>query len=241
MSATAKPLTLRQQYEINTREQSLRHFARHEIVQRSAEGCLGRWLLKEPRQDGHTGIFWIEIVELRGGHLIVHGDIKAVVFAMYPTSNQVVGSLACWMGRRPSPADGYLREKANHGTQVEQTRRYDRDVAAEDARAWLAERRKEEAEEVDADSEGEVSDEAGDEKEDEFAESFDYVLSQLPDLGPDGAASAWYDIIHDYEVWEHWGWVTCPNFANAWGALVRLVELLDAERAQAAGQVEAAQ
>lgn len=65
------------------------------------------------------------------------------------------------------------------------------------------------------------------------------INMRLPDLGPDGAASAWYDIIDDYETWEHWGWVTCPGFANAWGALVRLVELLDAERAAATPAPEA--
>jgi len=210
--------------EINTQKQALANFAHHEIVERSADGCLGRWVLKRPVEGGgHTGIFWVEIVELRGGHLIVHGDISAIVFAMYPTSNQVVGSLACWMGRRPSPSDGYLCEKARGGTRLDLSRRYDKDIAEEDARAWLAELRTDEEQEQD----------------EEFTESFEDVLMRLPDLGPDGAASAWYDIIDDYETWEHWGWVTCPGFANAWGALVRLVELLDAERAAATPAPEA--
>lgn len=81
-------------------------FAEHMIVRRST----GRWLLKKPG----TGIFWVEVVELAGGYLLVHGDIDCIVFGVYIDPCNP-GERVRWMASRSRGDDAYLIEKATIG------------------------------------------------------------------------------------------------------------------------------
>jgi len=86
-------------------EWARKNFAKHEITKSSE----GRWLVRQPE----TSTFWFEVVVLAGGHLIVHGDIQAVIFGRYSSGDaqQTVN----WMAQRERPDDSYFVEKAKIG------------------------------------------------------------------------------------------------------------------------------
>ena len=132
-------MSLRSEHEELVERQARQAFAAHEIVESSTHKHMGRWLLRapDPAHGGYTGIFWVEVVELEHGHLLVHGDIPPVVFGMYPTKGARPGTLVRWMCRS-SPRDGYLQEKARTGAGAgrDVCRKYDHEIAAEDARSW---------------------------------------------------------------------------------------------------------
>ena len=93
-------------------------FAKHEIA--SIDG--GSWLVREPG----TSTFWYEVVVLRGGKLLVHGDIQAVIFGTFHAdekSSKEENRRACvrWMASRKRPDDRYFVEKAHIGGTAETT------------------------------------------------------------------------------------------------------------------------
>jgi hypothetical protein len=93
-------------------------FAKHAIVKQSE----GRWLLRQP----DTSHFWFEAVVLAGGHLLVHGDIQAVMFghyhaSKYETPEAAARETVCWMAHRRYPDDSYFVEKARIGGTADET------------------------------------------------------------------------------------------------------------------------
>lgn len=220
--------TTRSAHEKRVERQSREAFARHEIVEHSTHRHMGRWLMCAPdeKHGGYTGIFWVEVVELEHGHLLVHGDIPPVVFCMYPTKGAVPGSLVRWM-RRPTPRDGYLQEKAGIGAGAgrEVCRKYKPEIAVEDARAWWREEGRDDAL---------LNSDGGEDEVGEFEEKFRDALGRIgrDDCLPQEAASLWFEVIEDCEVWQHWGYVTDVHFAHTWAALQRLNELLDKDPAR---------
>lgn len=93
-------------------------FVKHTIAKQSE----GRWLLRQPG----ASHFWIEVVVLAGGHLLVHGDIQAVIFGHYhahkdATPEAVARQTVYWMAQRLYPDDGYFIEKASIGGTADET------------------------------------------------------------------------------------------------------------------------
>lgn len=86
-------------------------FAEHQIRERSD----GRWLLERPGGEGkwHSD-YWAEIIVLRAGKLLVHGDIEHVIFGHYSDTRDPL-DIVRWMGRHEDPAY-YVTQKALLGT-----------------------------------------------------------------------------------------------------------------------------
>lgn len=85
-------------------------FERHEL-RRSSEG---RWSLHRKLSDGSwDSIFWIEVIVLAGGKLLVHGDIEHVLFAYYSDRDPL--NVVRWMGQCRD-IDYYVHQKATIGT-----------------------------------------------------------------------------------------------------------------------------
>jgi hypothetical protein len=62
----------RLKYVANLRRLAEEAYAEHKIVQREKRA----WLVRRER----TGFYWFEAFALQGGRLIVHGDIRSVIF-----------------------------------------------------------------------------------------------------------------------------------------------------------------
>lgn len=224
-----------------------RAFETHKIVSfEKTPGLdhLGRWLLK--REDGQS-FFWVEIVELRGGHMLVHGDIRHTFFNLYQSQGDVAGTLVAWMGRRKEPCS-YFREKLEiRSGDYDPGLKWDAEIADEDARAWNAERLADLLAETECDQEddeggedgapdeavGEASmdREADEEEDDEITEIINDGVSE--DLDAAEHRRRWYEAGIDPENFGGWGMVLCFDTALAWAALARLTELLREEAAAA--------
>jgi len=118
-------------------KQAREAFAKHAISKQSE----GRWLLRQP----DTSTFWFEVVVLAGGHLLVHGDIQAVVFGHYhahkdATPADAARQMVFWMAQRSYPDDGYFIEKASIGGTADETIwTYDEDVLRTEIEALVRE------------------------------------------------------------------------------------------------------
>jgi len=210
--------TLRSGREADTTELAIQAFATHviTITHRSEAHGLGRWKLNRPG----TSSMWVEVVELHGGKLLVHGDIDPQIWAYGPGYS--VGSLVRWMSDRKAPSDSYLREKARIGMGRDSALTYDRDIAVEDARAFVRQ------ELDDYDNEGHPY--AAPEWPRWFAEACERVAR--PDTSHEAACDIWGEVFDSHDEWEtypDWGMVTATQFAFAWAAIVRLGALLDKE------------
>lgn len=91
-------------------------FANHLLALDRAEE--GRWILKRP----DASEFWVEIVALRGGRLLVHGDIEPAIFGNWRAPQPAQEStpsynrgLVRWMGSQTRPNDSYFLEKLKIG------------------------------------------------------------------------------------------------------------------------------
>jgi len=96
-------------------------FEHHTVVETNGDG--DRWYMHR-QDDGH---FWVEIVALRSGAIMVHGDISSTVFARCSYTDP--RSMIAWMGGQYSD---YVLEKATIGTGREVTHTFRRDVAIDD-------------------------------------------------------------------------------------------------------------
>lgn len=97
------------------------------LIDAEETGALGRYFMKPALGHGYS---WVEVVVLRGGSLLVHGDCDTVVFSNYykPTHpRQVVEWIAA------SDWD-YATEKASIGGSI--ARVWDEDVVAESVCRW---------------------------------------------------------------------------------------------------------
>ncbi len=222
MNAVSK---LRDAWESRARKDATEAFAEHSIVSRSTRqdyfGELGSWHMRSPQD---SPFYWVEIVELAGGRLIVHGDINFIVLKMYDVKGPP-GRYARWMDR-PSPSDTYLREKA-HDSRFNQCQVYQADIAAEDARVWLSELDDEDLEHQERLWQRRQRRPTEVTFREAFGEACRRVASS--DLRDQQAAEVWSDLFEDSETWDGWGWVTSSALAHAWAALRRLSVLLAEE------------
>lgn len=101
-------------------------FSSHQLVEETDRS----WVM---RPSGQTGISWVEIVYLRDGSLLVHGDIGPVIFSYGPRD-----PVAClsWVARSTDSLR-YMAEKACIGTGSEVIIGTDVDVAEYDVRELL--------------------------------------------------------------------------------------------------------
>lgn len=223
MSAVSK---LREAWESRVCKDATRAFAGHSIVSQSTRpdyfGELGCWHMRAANDSSY---YWVEIVELAGGRLIVHGDISFIVLKMYDKVGPP-GRYARWMDR-PTPSDTYLQEKA-HDSRFNQCQVYQAEIASEDARAWLSELDDEDLEHQERLwQRRQIRPTDG-----SFREAFDEACRRVAssDLRDQQAAEVWGELFDDSETWGGWGWVTSPALANAWAALRRLSVLLEEEK-----------
>jgi hypothetical protein len=109
--------------------EAARSYAKHEIVSETN----GRWLIKERYEDGKgwKGGFWAEIIVLRGGGLLVTGDMESVIFRYGPEHPRAA---VAWMARRKTADDRYFLEKATIGSGPDSVQKWDLDVARDDIR-----------------------------------------------------------------------------------------------------------
>jgi hypothetical protein len=99
------------EYERRLAADATRAFANHEIRERSE----GRWVLQRRGADGRwESTYWTEVLVLRGGKLLVHGDIEHVLFAYYGDSRAPERVLR-WMGDC-TDLGYYVTQKARIGT-----------------------------------------------------------------------------------------------------------------------------
>lgn len=95
------------------------------LVQVQEEGKLARYLLVSRRWASAAVWSWVEVVVLHAGHLLVHGDIDAVIFGRcggYESARQVL----YWMANAES---SYAREKASIGSSNKIATEWDAEVA----------------------------------------------------------------------------------------------------------------
>ena len=157
----AQGKTKRQNHNERVIADAKRAFETHKIVSfEKTPGAdhLGRWLLK--REDGEQWC-WVEIVELRGGHMLVHGDIRHTFFNLYQSPGNIAGSLVRWMGGREGPCS-YFREKLEtRSGDYKPGLKWNAEIADEDARAWNAERLADLRAETECDEEEDEDEEGG--------------------------------------------------------------------------------
>ncbi len=84
-------------------------FAAYTIVSRTDDKT--RFLLK---RDGKAQSYWVEVLVLAGGKLMVHGDIEHVLFAYYTDTRDPYDTIR-WMGAHET-ADSYATQKAEIGS-----------------------------------------------------------------------------------------------------------------------------
>lgn len=126
----------RHEYEQNLATLARDAFAKHEIRERSE----GRWLLFARRPSGGwDGHYWTEVISLAGGRVLAHGDIETVVFAGYSGEGGVEGPVR-WIGKTTRGDFRYLGTKAAIGTGPEGIETTDVDVCAGMLGAWARER-----------------------------------------------------------------------------------------------------
>lgn len=110
-------------------------FEKHELVR---EIGASRWSLRRRMEDGRFSyVYWVEIVVLEGGKLLVHGDIEAVIFASY-SGEGAPERVVRWMGDHPD-FDYYVHQKASIGTGHKIVDALDDAAAADDILEEIAE------------------------------------------------------------------------------------------------------
>lgn len=120
------------EYERECRELAEAHAKHLALKEFDEEGKLGRYLL---RARCRTGYMWAEVVVLRHGHLLVHGDCDAVIFGIcggYESARSVL----YWMA--DASAD-YAQEKASRGSSQKIATTWEPEVARWYIDEWLRE------------------------------------------------------------------------------------------------------
>jgi len=176
----------------------------------------GRWVLQSKHADGGwENAFWVEVVALRRGSVLVHGDIDHIIFGQYRDSEDPEACVR-WMGRRNS-VDDYVLEKARIGMGSPH------DVISHSAEVWLHHAKRWAQEEY-VDHAGGVPEwlsEAISELEEPCGMNFRDVLETVSE---DSDA---------VEMEAHtWGEIPSSRLVYCHEALRRLVALLDQERDQ---------
>lgn len=213
-------MSKRSEHEHKTQESAVARFAAHTITHQSALNGLGRWVMRQPG----TSDLWVEVVELHGGVLLVHGDIGPQLWAR--GTSRAPGDLVQWMGSRGSPSDCYLREKSSIAMGCDTAREFDSGIAVEDAQAFV--------QKTLTDHEGRPHQYRNSGWRNRFATACQIIRND--DVSHERACRLWSKVFTAHDEWEsypNWGMVTEFHFALAWAALVRLRGLLGSETAEA--------
>lgn len=110
-------------YDKEQREDAVQYSKRLALKEFEESKGLGRYFL---RARTSAGFSWAEVVVLRHGHLLVHGDCDAVIFGVCSGYEGPRGVLY-WMANAGST---YAREKAHIGSSGKIATTWERDVAA---------------------------------------------------------------------------------------------------------------
>ncbi len=209
-------------------------FAKHVIVSKHP----GRWMIKAHG----TSMFWVEIVVLRGGHLLVHGDIDHVLFGNYHPTTDAPEDVVRWMGMKSGPV-AYVREKAaiGMGDGYRLVMEYD----AKQMRYEIERVREKRLDELrDARAAECLDDNPADEcppdeppcgeceerfRDDAVVGACEDALECDLDAGPDAARTILSDALDGEDIPD--GLVVSSRLVYAHAALKRLVQLLDEEAA----------
>jgi hypothetical protein len=212
------------EYRRRLGEQAEAAFAHHQI----RESSEGRWVLMERDGRGWQPYYWTEVVILRGGKLLAHGDIDSVIFEAYVHYRDPLNVLA-WMGRHPL-ADSYAVQKASKGTGSELALTTDPDVCRHELHERLEELYRDTAELV---AQGEPT-----RAEDERAEHLRDALEMLArGGGVEEVRRELYDAGEDPESIHRLGEVPSARVFYAHAAIRRLQALLDAATATPGAEV----
>jgi hypothetical protein len=121
----------------DTRELATRAFERHVITRRTDRS----WVLQRIHEDGRPeSTYATEVIALELRGLYVGGDIAPVIFG--GGGRHPVGTVY-WMGEC-NDLGHYVREKASIGLGgAQMVDRWERELAGDDLRSWIEERREE--------------------------------------------------------------------------------------------------
>lgn len=173
-------------------------FASHAITSRAAD----RWVIRNPT----SSCFWAEIVVLRCGKVLVHGDTDIVCFASY-NSETAPESVVAWVAESNI---AYLANKVEPRMIVWEE---DEDVAEYQIFDALKDR-----------------EDDGVSSQDAYVRGYKAALSSLQrGYGLVDAAKEIYDVTGDSEASQTIGHVIAPKIFFAHAAVTKLHALLDAE------------
>jgi len=204
------------------KERAQEAFRGHYISRSQGDSGGGRWLLQRPYKD-RSGWDWTlaaDIVVMKGGRIVVWGDLLPVLFAHYGPFKDPV-EVIHWMGGCEDFGH-YVHEKATIGCQ-EVVDEYDSDVARFQLLKAIEERRKDPWGGMDRFVE--VVMEAIDHYVEDGSEALAYFL--YGQLGFDGM-----------EGFPNLGMVISPRVYYAHAALARLSHLLTQEKEREHGGQE---
>jgi len=216
-------------YEDHMREGMARarsELADHQIVRSSP----GRWLVKKKPQ---SSIFWYEVVVLEGGHLLVHGDIQAVIFGRFHgsdkgTQEENFYDCVAWMASRKTPDDHYFVEKATiGGTNGHTIWEKSEEVLREEIQALIQETCRDEV-----DEDGHV-----DSKVKERREDLEAALENVGTISHEDVQVAIYEALDSDSEGVPEGRQISSDMIYAHAALQRLLTLLNEARSRAQSDV----
>lgn len=202
-------MTLTQKAEAERMQKAAAMFAGHEIVSSSVDGIYGRWDLRAPGTSNDAA----EIVELAGGHIVVHGDIDALLIGPH-RCHQKAGD-AIMRAARDVDEDGAAHNRVLSGMSVSRNFVFDlvESVAHAELVAWIRAHGHEEPEDGFDEFVNGIEDELGDD------DRHDLVYEVLGRLDV-----AYESMPHDEMA--KWGLVTSWRVAKGLAAVKRLAHLL---------------
>lgn len=206
-------MTLTQKAEAERMQKAAAMFAEHTIASSSVDGIYGRWDLRKPGTSNNAA----EIVELAGGHIIVHGDIDALVIGPH-RCHEKAGD-AVMRAARDVDEDGAVHGRVLSGMSVSRDFVFDldEDLGKDELVAWLRERGVEEPESGFNELVGEVENDLSDEDREGFYSLIYEVCGRLNSDEP-------------HDEMDRWGMVTSWRVAKGLAAVKRLSQLLEAAR-----------
>jgi hypothetical protein len=227
-----------QEYSRRLHEQAKAAFTHHAIRERSP----GRWLIAQP-DEAHPGhwksCYWTEVITLRGGSLLVQGDIDFVIFSHYGDSTDPEKILR-WMGRCDD-FGCYVHQKATIGTGRALIDTKESDVLDYQLHKLIEEREKELERGLSDDLEGDERTEAlrlaveDDDRRAAYQDAIDNLQwtgaeETLRGLHETTIGHNGREALFDCEELSGLGTVTTARVYFAYAALQRLCDLLDAEK-----------
>lgn len=211
------PVGYRAKREASIAANAERAFAKHEI----REAGVRSWLVAQRHpKGGWDSAFAVEILALRFGAILVHGDVEYVIWSSCRDSSTPRAILG-WMGDHDG-VDSYVVQKARIGTGDALIQTYDPDALEEDLRDMIADVEREKGDGGDPIALGRETDALNDALDIYRDEARDAVVQALYNAGIDGERLAGMGMVTDARLF----------FAHA--ALRRLCALLPIDTARGA-------